>query len=63
MTRSGEPAPPPLSLSGSMLNDSGFIHKALADHFPNRDVADLSTSELSFLLIQAQRLKVVPTSI
>ncbi len=46
------------SLKIAATDDSAFIHEALDDYFPSRDLRDLSTSELSFIVRQAQRLKV-----
>ncbi len=45
------------SLKITVTDDSAFIHEALGNHFPSRDLRDLSTSELSFIVRQAQRLK------
>jgi len=55
MSRTEHSDPSSLKVTGT--DDSAFVYEVLADHFPCRDVRDLSMSELSFLIRQAQRLK------
>ena len=38
-------------------DDSRYVYTALEQHFPGREIPDLTTPELSYLLCEAQKLK------